>query len=79
MTPDDIELQGNGQEVAVGPEQSITTPLTVTDHPEDKPGCHLEAVLAPELLKRGRNTLTFILKPTSKKSPGPVPQPRFGR
>ena len=75
MTPDDIELQVNGQEVAVGPEQSITTPLTITDHPEDKPGCHLEAAIAPELLKKGRNTLTFILKPTSKKPPGVVPQP----
>ena len=75
MTPDDIELQVNGQEVSVGPEQSITTPLTITDHPEDKPGCHLEAAIAPELLKKGRNTLTFILKPTSKKPPGVVPQP----
>ena len=75
MTPDDIELRINDQEVAVRPEQSITTPLTITDHPEDKPGCHLEAAIAPELLKKGRNTLTFILKPISKKPPGVVPQP----
>ena len=75
MTPDDIELQVNGQEVSVGPEQSITTPLTITDHPEDNPGCHLEAVIAPELLQKGRNTLTFTLKPASKKPPGVVPQP----
>jgi hypothetical protein len=74
MTPNDIELYVNGQTVAVEPEQSITTPLTVTDHPEDKPGCHLEAAIAPELLKKGRNTLTFILKPASKKPPGVVPQ-----
>ena len=74
MAPDDIELRINGQEVAVGPEQSITTPLAITDHPEDKPGCHLEAVIPPELLKKGRNTLTFTLKPASKKPPGVVPQ-----
>ena len=57
-----------------GPEQSITTPLAITDHPEDNPGCHLEATIAPELLKKGRNTLTFTLKPASKKPPGVVPQ-----
>ena len=75
ITPDDIGLQVNGQEVAVRPEQSITTPLTVTDHPDDKPGCHLEAAVPPELLKKGRNTLTFTLKPGGKKPPGVVPQP----
>ena len=75
MTPDDIELHINGQEVAVEPEQSITTPLTITDHPEDKPGCHLEAAVPPELLKKGCNRLTFTLKPASEKPPGVVPQP----
>ena len=75
MAPDDIELQVNGQDVAVRPEQSITTPLTITDHAEDKPSCHLEVVIPPELLKKGRNTLTFTLKPASKKPPGVVPQP----
>ena len=50
-------------------------PLQSQTTPEDKPGCHLEAAIAPELLKKGRNTLTFILKPTSKKPPGVVPQP----
>ena len=75
MAPNDIKLQINGQAVAVEPEQSITTPLTITDHPEDKPGCHLEAAIAPELLKKGRNTLTFTLKSAGKKPPGVVPQP----
>ncbi len=75
MTPDDIELRVNGQEVAVESEQSITTPLAITDHPEDKPGCHLEAAIPPELLEKGRNTLAFTLKPASKKPPGVVPQP----
>ena len=75
MTPDDIELQVNGQEVAVESEQFITTPLTITDHPEDKPGWHLEATVPPELLQKGRNTLTFTLKPTNQKPPGVVPQP----
>ena len=75
MAPDDIELQVNGQDVAVRPEQSITTPLTITDHAEDKPSCHLEVVIPPEPLKKGRNTLTFTLKPASKKPPGVVPQP----
>ena len=75
MTSDDITLQINDQEVTVGPEQSITTPLTITDHPEDNPVCHLEAVIAPELLRKGRNRLTFTLKPTSQKPPGVVPQP----
>ena len=75
MTPDDIELRVNGQEVAVESEQSITTPLAITDHPEDKPGCHLEAAIPPELLEKGRNTLAFTLKPASKKPPGVVAQP----
>ena len=75
MTLDNIELQVNGQEVTVEPEHPITTPLTITDHPEDKPGCHLEAGIAPQLLKKGRNTLIFTLKPTSKKPPGVAPQP----
>ena len=75
MTPDDIKLQVNGQEITVEPEQSIKTPLTIIDHPEDKPGCHLEAAIAPKLLNKGRNTLTFTLKPASKKPPGVVPQP----
>ena len=75
MTSDDIKLQINDQEVTVGPEQSITTPLTITDHPEDNPVCHLEAAITPELLAKGRNTLTFTLKPSRKKLPGVVPQP----
>ena len=70
MAPDDIELRINGQGVAIGPEQSITTPLVITDHPEDKPGCHLEAAIPPELLKKGRNTLTFTLKPDQQKASG---------
>lgn len=75
VTQDDIELQVNGQEVAVHPEQSITTPLTITDHPDDKPGCHLEAAVPPKLLQKGHNTLTFTIKPSGKKPPGVVPQP----
>ncbi len=75
MTADDIGLQVNGHEVAVEPEQGITTPLTATDHPEDDPGCHLEAAVAPELLKKGCNRLSFTLRPAAKKPPGYVPQP----
>ncbi len=75
MTPGDIEFRVNGEEVAVAPEQSITTPLTITDHPEDKPSCHIEAAIPPEQLKKGRNTLTFSLKPGGQKPPGVVPQP----
>ena len=74
MTPGDIEFRVNGEEVAVAPEQSITTPLTITDHPEDKPSCHIEAAIPPEQLKKGRNTLTFTLKPAISKPPGVVAQ-----
>ena len=75
MTSDDIGLHVNGREVVVGPEPGIATPLAITDHPEDQPGFHLEAAIAPELLKKGRNTLSFALKPASKKPPGFKPQP----
>ena len=74
MTPGDIEFRVNGEKVAVAPEQSITTPLTITDHPEDKPSCHIEAAIPPEQLKKGRNTLTFTLKPAISKPPGVVAQ-----
>ena len=73
--PDDIELQVNGEKVAVGPEQNLPTPLAVTDHPGDNPGCHLEAAIGPGLLKQGRNTLEFTLREAGLRPHGVVPQP----
>ena len=75
MTPEDLELQVNGERVAVGPEQNIPTPLPATDHPNDNPGCHLEAAIAPDLLKKGRNTLAFTLREASFRPHGSIPQP----
>jgi hypothetical protein len=74
VTPDDIGLEVNGHPVTVGPEQSIETPLSITDHPTDELSCHLEAAIALEQLKKGRNTLTFTLKPAATKPPGVLPQ-----
>ena len=75
FTPNDIALQVNGQDVTIRREHGITTPLTITDHPEDSPQCHLEAVVNPGLLVKGRNRLSLRLRPVGKKPPGFNPQP----
>ena len=66
----DVRLEVNGRRAAVRREVGITTPLTVTDHPQDTPACHLEAVLDANLLKRGRNTLAFTLDPKAEAPTG---------
>jgi hypothetical protein len=63
-SPDAVSLKVNGRAVEVTPEDGITLPLTVTDHPDDCATSHLQAVLDPALVKRGRNQLVFTLRPT---------------
>ena len=59
-----------------GAQSGIAPPLTVTDHPDDNPLCHLEAVIEPGLLNGGRNKLGFALQPPAYKVPSWLkPQP----
>ena len=71
----EVTLEVNGQEVPVEREQGITLPLTVTDHPEDNEACHLQAIVDPKLIKRGRNRLAFTLRPTPGVHEFPKPEP----
>ena len=74
-TPDDLELQVNGEKFPIARERDIPTPLAVLDHPGDNPGCHLEATVPPELLQKGRNTLAFTLRAATFRPAGVIPQP----
>jgi len=75
VTPEDLLLRVNDEDIPVRRERDVTTPLATTDHPGDTPGCHLETTVPCEILRRARNELAFTVRAAAVRPAGVHPQP----